>query len=241
MLRRGSSGPAVVNLQKALAAAGFNPHGFDGKFGPKTEAALLAFQKSAHITVDGKAGPQTNAALRARLGVGPAPTNAPASNTSAPGGAARPGINGMLSWAKSMVGTPYAAVNPFRFGNVGWDGKPHKSVNGSNKTYSFPKGTRVFDCSGFVVAAYRKLGVDLAARGLASTATFHADTKFLKPVTKQSLQPGDLIMYRPHNGIGHVVIYLGNGQAIESRGGVGVVTSNVDWNRVKSMRRVPLN
>ena len=146
----------------------------------------------------------------------------------------------MLSWAKAQLGTPYAAVNPFRFGTVGWDGKPHTSVNGSGRTYNFPKGTRVFDCSGFVVAAYRQLGVDLAARGLASSATFHADTRFLQPLSRAQLAPGDLIMYQPHNGVGHVVIYLGNGQAIAAKGGVGVSIDAVDWNRVKSMRRVPV-
>jgi cell wall-associated NlpC family hydrolase len=91
-----------------------------------------------------------------------------------------------------------------------------------------------------VVAAYRQLGVDLAARGLASTATFHADTKFLKPLTREQLAPGDLIMYQPKNGIGHVVIYMGNGQAIEAAGGKGVTMSTVNWDRVKSFRRVPL-
>jgi peptidoglycan hydrolase-like protein with peptidoglycan-binding domain len=330
MLVEGSSGPKVLALQRALAAAGFNPHGLDGKFGPRTEAALKAFQRAAGIVVDGKAGPQTWRALQTRGAAPKAPTapttpppavsahpslrqgdmgedvrqlqtlleqhgiatggtdgqfgpktqravvafqkahglggsglvgprtwaalqqapgtaapntpNAPNTPTpvTGPGAPARAGIPGMLDWAKSMIGTPYAAVNPFRFGNVPWDGKAHKSVNGSNTVWQYPKGTRVFDCSGFVVAAYRQLGVDLAARGLASTATFHADTKFLKPVTREQLAPGDMIMYQPRNGIGHVVIYMGDGRAIEAAGGKGVVMSNVDWDRVKSFRRVPL-
>lgn len=314
MLQRGSKGPEVLALQKALAAAGFNPHGLDGSFGSKTEAALRAFQRAAGIVVDGKAGPQTWGALKSsspgapaqgpagaplrkgdmgadvrklqtlleqhgiRTGgvdgnfgpmtqravmdfqrgkglnangvVGPETWAALASPASPAGPATGPvtgpeapaseRIQSMLSWAKSMIGTPYAAVNPFRFGDVPWDGKPHKSVNGSDTVWNYPKGTRVFDCSGFVVAAYRQLGVDLAARGLASTATFHADTKFLKAVTREQLAPGDLIMYQPKNGIGHVVIYMGNGQAIEAAGGKGVTMSQVDWNRVKSFRRVPL-
>ncbi len=82
MLRKGSSGPEVLALQQALASAGFNPHGFDGKFGPKTEAALLAFQRSKGIIVDGKAGPQTWGALR-----GTSPTATP---TAAPANPAEP-------------------------------------------------------------------------------------------------------------------------------------------------------
>ena len=33
MLHKGSKGPEVLKLQKALAAAGFNPQGLDGSFG----------------------------------------------------------------------------------------------------------------------------------------------------------------------------------------------------------------
>lgn len=63
MLKSGSSGEEVERLQKRLAAAGFDPGTPDGVFGPKTEAALKAFQESAGITADGIAGPQTNAKL----------------------------------------------------------------------------------------------------------------------------------------------------------------------------------
>jgi peptidoglycan hydrolase-like protein with peptidoglycan-binding domain len=63
MLKTGSSGDDVTRLQKRLAASGFDPGGSDGVFGPKTEAALKAFQESAGITADGIAGPQTNAKL----------------------------------------------------------------------------------------------------------------------------------------------------------------------------------
>ncbi len=43
-LERGSRGKEVVKLQDALKAAGFQPGTSDGDFGPKTEAALRAFQ-----------------------------------------------------------------------------------------------------------------------------------------------------------------------------------------------------
>lgn len=233
MLQRGSSGPEVLKLQKALAAAGFDPKGLDGKFGPMTEAALKAFQKAARITVDGKAGPQTWGALNKW---GAAPT-APTTPTSPSSGA---GIPRMLEWAKSMIGSKYAAVNPFRFGEVLWDGKPHTSVNGSGTVYNYPKGTRVFDCSGFVVSAFKQLGVDLAARGIATSGAMHANTSFLQPVARENLQPGDLITYTASNGVGHVVIYMGDGKCIEAAGGVGVVIRDVKWDRLKSIRRVPL-
>ncbi len=67
-LRRGSSGPHVAELQQMLKDAGFDPGPLDGKFGPKTKAAVLAFQRAKGIQVDGIVGPQTKGAL---TGTGP--------------------------------------------------------------------------------------------------------------------------------------------------------------------------
>lgn len=39
----------------------------DGRLGPKTRAALVAFQRMAEIPADGIYGPVTKAALRLRL------------------------------------------------------------------------------------------------------------------------------------------------------------------------------
>ena len=132
----------------------------------------------------------------------------------------------------------YAAINPFRFGTVPWDGKARKSPY-SSTVYSYPKGTQVFDCSGFVVAAYRQIGVDLAKYGLTDSQSMAHNTSFLKNVTRSQLKPGDIITYAPENGVGHVVLYLGNGKCVECAGGVGVTVRNVDWGRVNGMKHVP--
>jgi len=71
VLKIGSTGPDVVALQQALAKAGFDPGGSDGAFGPGTESAVEAFQRSAGIAADGVVGPQTAASLS--LGEVPAP------------------------------------------------------------------------------------------------------------------------------------------------------------------------
>jgi len=63
MLKNGSSGDEVKILQKRLKASGFDCGEADGVFGPKTEAALKAFQADAGIAADGIAGPATNAKL----------------------------------------------------------------------------------------------------------------------------------------------------------------------------------
>ena len=62
-LQLGSNGPQVVKLQKKLQKAGFNPGDTDGDFGPATQAAILAYQKSEGMLADGVAGPRTLEAL----------------------------------------------------------------------------------------------------------------------------------------------------------------------------------
>ncbi len=62
-LRPGASGADVSKLQTRLAELGLPPGKIDGSFGPATEAALLAFQKSRNLLADGVAGPRTLAAL----------------------------------------------------------------------------------------------------------------------------------------------------------------------------------
>jgi peptidoglycan hydrolase-like protein with peptidoglycan-binding domain len=65
-LRRGDHGDAVRELQTLLLAAGFDPQGIDGAFGPKTEAAIKGFQRVRHMAITGEADHYTLDALRAR-------------------------------------------------------------------------------------------------------------------------------------------------------------------------------
>lgn len=65
VLKQGSSGAAVRDLQHHLAGAGFNPGKIDGIFGSNTKSAVLAFQQSANLVQDGIVGNKTWAALGA--------------------------------------------------------------------------------------------------------------------------------------------------------------------------------
>ena len=58
-LRRGAEGKLVKEIQKGVDAKA------DGKFGPKTEAAVREFQRDHGLVPDGIVGPQTWAALSA--------------------------------------------------------------------------------------------------------------------------------------------------------------------------------
>jgi uncharacterized protein (TIGR02594 family) len=53
----------IADVQRALRARGYDPGREDGDAGPRTIAALQAFQRSAGLVPDGIAGPLTEAAL----------------------------------------------------------------------------------------------------------------------------------------------------------------------------------
>lgn len=59
----GARNAHVTTAQKRLKKLGFDPQGIDGRFGPDTDAAVVAFQVSRSLTADGIIGPLTWAAL----------------------------------------------------------------------------------------------------------------------------------------------------------------------------------
>ena len=59
LLKKGTNGAAVVELQKKLKAKGLYSGPRDGKFGSGTEDAVMSFQNSKGLTDDGKVGDAT--------------------------------------------------------------------------------------------------------------------------------------------------------------------------------------
>jgi peptidoglycan hydrolase-like protein with peptidoglycan-binding domain len=132
-VREGSRGPAVVELQNLLKSKGFNPGSADGVFGPKTKAAVLAFQRSQGIAADGIVGPQTWGRLKGTSG--PAPTPGP---TPSPGG--RGTADAFVQRALAQNGDRYI------FG-------AETNLNDANP--------RAFDCSELVQWAAAQVGVSI--------------------------------------------------------------------------------
>jgi cell wall-associated NlpC family hydrolase len=63
-----------------------------------------------------------------------------------------------------------------------------------------------FDCSGLVMWAYAQVGVSLPHSS-------YAQYGFGVPVSRDQLQPGDLVFF---DGLGHVGIYIGGGQFVHA-------------------------
>ncbi|MDD3064509.1 MAG: peptidoglycan-binding protein [Massilibacteroides sp.] len=66
VFRRGSRGDGVKWVQTVLVMTGFSMAGYgvDGSYGPATEKAVIAYQRSRGLKVDGITGPATIAAMK---------------------------------------------------------------------------------------------------------------------------------------------------------------------------------
>ena len=204
-VRLGASGPEVKELQTRLKAQGYYNGNIGGNFGPGTEAAVRAFQRANRMTVDGWAGPQTMAKLRGSSRPTPTTPATPVTPTTPASPSA--GVEAAIGFGLSNLGAPYVGGgSPFRFGSRPGDGRVYQMAG--QKPYRSPAGVIGFDCSGFIVAMFRKAGVDLAAQNLTSSS---AMKNGLPAVPKNELQRGDLLVKN-----GHVVMYLGDGTVLES-------------------------
>lgn len=65
-VRYGSSGATVTTIQSTLRNLGYGV-GVDGVFGPQTENAVIAFQRSRGLLADGIVGPATAGAMGVTL------------------------------------------------------------------------------------------------------------------------------------------------------------------------------
>lgn len=93
------------------------------------------------------------------------------------------------------------------------------------------EGPNAFDCSGFTMWSYRKVGVDLPHY---SGAQYHRGKPIRKP---KNLKKGDLLFYGAGGG-SHVSMYIGNGKMIHaSNPGRDIVIDNVYWSGYVGARR----
>jgi cell wall-associated NlpC family hydrolase len=100
------------------------------------------------------------------------------------------------------------------------------------KPYVFgATGPGSYDCSGLTLAAWRAAGVQLDRT---SQAQFHDGT----PVSRDQLQPGDLVFFYDSYAPSHVGIYVGNGTIIHApHPGASVEYTNINYMPYVGARR----
>lgn len=87
------------------------------------------------------------------------------------------------------------------------------------------------DCSGFTQSVFANFGISIprTAAAQASSGT---------PVDLSDIQAGDLLFYYGDSGIGHVTIYMGNGQVVHaSNASTGITISDYGYRTPCSARR----
>lgn len=94
---------------------------------------------------------------------------------------------------------------------------------GNPYVYGGTSLTNGADCSGFTQSVLANFGI-----GIPRTAASQAGSG--TPVDLSSIQPGDLLFYDNGGGIGHVSMYIGNGQVVHaSNSKTGIIVSSVDY------------
>jgi cell wall-associated NlpC family hydrolase len=113
-----------------------------------------------------------------------------------------------LNYGMSELGTIYVgcAGGDYRFGKVApYDMYHDGTTCGQSRVYFQPQGSTGFDCSGLMVQMFDAAGIYLPYQS--STAI----VQNVPQVSKSSIQEGDMLAKS-----GHVVMWIGNNQVIES-------------------------
>ncbi len=129
LLKKGSTGDAVKELQERLIALGYLQGKADGIFGTATYKALVAFQKASKLSTDGIAGSATLSALSKTSAKATSTATAAATATPAPTKSASstttPSAKNVIyaNWYKTVKAIckkyPYATVYDYKTG-ISW-------------------------------------------------------------------------------------------------------------------------
>ncbi|MGE0878388.1 MAG: NlpC/P60 family protein [Acidimicrobiia bacterium] len=153
-----------------------------------------------------------------------------------------------VRWANTQLGSPYAAINPYRFGDskygARWDCPNGQllctrvDMHGIARTIT--AGSWAYDCSGFAVAAWLHAGVDLVRQNAAWTDPMYLN---LPRVERANVQVGDLLL-TVTTGSGdltdHVGLYVDATHMVQAGAcpnGSGVCVRGIDWSRVVAIVR----
>ena len=144
--------------------------------------------------------------------------------------------NIVLEELKSHIGSPYAyggsgeLVTSASIQTLKSRFPDYASAGKYDTLYQYvDSGVRMFDCSGFMQWGFSKANISIGR-------TTYDQIKSGVEVSLDNVQPGDLLFY---SDLGHVGMYIGNGQWIESpNSGKTIRITDVPWNSIGRARRV---
>lgn len=107
-----------------------------------------------------------------------------------------------------------------------------KKFLGNKYVYGGTSLTNGTDCSGFTMSVY-------AAFGYSIPRTSREQSCYGKSVSLSSVKPGDLIFYKNGSSVGHVALYMGDGNVIHASNRVdGIKISNMYYRTPYCARRI---
>lgn len=199
-LHQGSTGPAVKVLQQRVHSD------VDGVFGPLTRAAVLRAQRAARLGGGGVVGPATWAALG--LSGTPACRAVPRHHLSQHAKAVRAIARQVVILAAQLRGRPGKTHNPIARAAL------HFARHQKGKPYKWGGvGPKFYDCSGLMMTAYAKAGVQLPR-----VANDQYDAG--EPILLSHARAGDLVFHAADltdpRSIYHVGMYVGRGKVLDA-------------------------
>jgi len=226
MLRMGSRGPAVTELQRMLGIPA------DGIFGRQTRRAVRSYQAAHGLEVDGIAGPITRGALAGGGGGGDVQQRLPASTTIAVQRALGIGADGVFGRQTKRAVRAFQAshglevdgvVGPQTLGALGISGAAAPVGGGGGGSALAAARTKLgapyalggvgptsWDCSGLTQWAFAQAGVTIPRTSFEqASAGVHVD--------RAAVQAGDLVFFDANGpGASHVGIATSNSTAISA-------------------------
>lgn len=190
LLKEGSRGAKVLETQKELKAAGFNPGPLDGIFGPKTQAAVKSFQKAHNLAQDGIVGPKTWGALKGdRFEPGKSTGGKP--STGGTGG--KPSTGGTTgTGGTDASGSPSGKVKTLLDEAAKHIGFHEQGNNGNPFSKALGRPPEAW-CADFVSYCAKKAGLNVntaSAQGVQDQITKQGGWK-----GKNNPQPGDAVTF----------------------------------------------
>jgi cell wall-associated NlpC family hydrolase len=118
---------------------------------------------------------------------------------------------------------------------------PHQ-WGGGHRNRPYPDKASGLDCSGFVGQAFADIGIRLPGGGIRNGMRFHglASEHFTggTPVTRDELQPGDVLFWGKNGQVTQEAIYLGDDKIIWAPSDGGAIRiQEVFWQGFMGARR----